>query len=341
MSFDKLNNDWQQEFQEIPVPVAKMDELLAAAMTETAPAPTKSTTKVRRWTQRKYVKPLLTAAALLLVAVSAGKIYLDNRNGFVADQPLGGVLSEEKAADQETAQETAPESPATDTTSQEKISYIYHLNQETTDFDQSLAAVNALITKHKGYIDGSNVTRDGETSQQQAAFTLRIPETEKTAFLNELRKLAPVVSEQQESTNLTKSYQDNDSRLKALAAEETALLTMLEKADKMEDMLKIQARLTDIRSEKESLTSQQKQIDEDVTYSTIYLDLQEISQTKADSASPQAGTRIKNNWHKQVAFWQQLITSIGVFIASNFIYLIVAAVLGFIAWRKWQKAKDV
>ena len=69
---------------------------------------------------------------------------------------------------------------------------------------------------------------------------------------------------------------DTQSRLDAYETEETRLLEILAQAETVEDMITVESRLSEIRYEKEWLTSQLKNWDNQVSYSTVYLHLREV-----------------------------------------------------------------
>ena len=64
--------------------------------------------------------------------------------------------------------------------------------------------------------------------------------------------------------NVTLQYVSTESRVKALETEQTRLLELLENAETMEDLLTIEARLTDVRWELENYASQLRVLDNQV-----------------------------------------------------------------------------
>lgn len=341
MAFNELNQEWQKEFTEIPVPTAKLDQALATALQATE-VPTKTTrfAKFKGFLRKPSRRPLLVAAALLVISI--GGYALLNRQGHDTQTNNAALphMEEKSQLDDSQMQGAAPTAEGNESAAPvettEKISYHYQVQQETTDLDQALKKIKGLLAEEKGFIQDSSVISFNEEDLRQADLTIRLPEAAKETFLEQLDKIAKITGQQQTSLNETDSYRDNDSRLKALAAEETALLGLLEKSEEMSDMLKIQERLSTIRSEKESLTLQQKNIDKDVSYATFSLSIHEISPQKEKAASPKLGTRIKNNWQRQLDFWQEAIKGLAVFLASNILYILLLLVAGLLIYR-WRK----
>ena len=64
--------------------------------------------------------------------------------------------------------------------------------------------------------------------------------------------------------------------MKALQTEETRLLELMEQAQTMSDLLEIEERLTEVRSDLESITSQLRVLENQVTYATIELSINQV-----------------------------------------------------------------
>src|SRR4029077_15189850 len=108
---------------------------------------------------------------------------------------------------------------------------------------------------------------DSVGSQQQqagasvvASVTYRIPVSRWEDALTAIRGLGTEVGEKTDSVEVTGQIVDLDARIRNLKASETALVAYAEQAPKVSDLLEIQARLTDTRSQIEQLTAQQAQL---------------------------------------------------------------------------------
>ena len=65
--------------------------------------------------------------------------------------------------------------------------------------------------------------------------------------------------------------------MEALLTEEESLLSILESAETVEDIITVQDRLSQVRYELENMESQLRAYDNQVDYSTVYLDLDEVA----------------------------------------------------------------
>ena len=165
----------------------------------------------------------------------------------------------------------------------EKIIYTAYADIETTEFDKSMDTVHMLLETYQGFIESSSVTgsnlRDtyyGYSSLRSAHYILRIPREHYAAVTDALSTVGNVTYLTNDATNITARYTDTESRLAAYETEEDRLLAILAQAESVEDMIDLESRLSEIRYEKESLTSQLANWDNQVSYSTVSLSLQEV-----------------------------------------------------------------
>lgn len=164
-----------------------------------------------------------------------------------------------------------------------KIIYTAYAEIETTAFEESLDTVTALLSQYQGFIESSSVSGStlqdnyyGYSSYRTASYTLRIPRENYAAVTSALSTIGNVTYLTNDATNITTQYTDTESRLAAYETEETRLLEILGQAETVEDMITVESRLSEIRYEIESLTSQLTNWDNQVSYSTVSLYIQEV-----------------------------------------------------------------
>lgn len=276
----KLNQEWKKEWEAIEVPEIKLAQLIE----KTVAKPEKLTLleKIRaaaRAMKKKFRRRtwyMMTAAALVVV-VGVG-VYGSQRGAMkysydtatqeaqyvgegmteMEDAAPSASKSEAAGAGEadeggEAKQETAP------TAVSDKMAHFYEYSKQTTDFSADVAKLEKLIADSGSYIETSNRSKwSGEL--QSAYYKIRIPDkgNDSQKTLDELREIGETTDERVWTENYSAAYTDNESRIKALETEESALLELLGKSDKLEDMLKIQERLATIRSERETLVRSNK-----------------------------------------------------------------------------------
>ncbi len=155
------------------------------------------------------------------------------------------------------------------------------LQVETEEFDVLLSNISQKTENLSGYIEQS-YTYNGSSyygnSSRNASMTIRIPAEHLNDFLSEISEISNVISRNESVTDVTLQYVDMDSHKKALLAEQARLLELLEQAENIEDIISIESRLSEVRYQIESMESQLRTIDNQVSYSTIYLTIEEVKQ---------------------------------------------------------------
>ncbi|MCY4436521.1 MAG: DUF4349 domain-containing protein [Chloroflexi bacterium] len=105
---------------------------------------------------------------------------------------------------------------------------------------------------------------------QPTSLTLRVPAEAFDQAMAALRALAQeVLAEQTAARDVTEEYTDLDARLRNLQAAETQLLTLVEQADTVDDLLKVEKRLAEVRGEIELLQGRFNVLENRIALATI------------------------------------------------------------------------
>jgi acetolactate synthase small subunit len=117
----------------------------------------------------------------------------------------------------------------------------------------------------------SALSQSGAGNERSANLTIRVPAARFDEALRQLRGLADVeiVSSAVESRDVTEQFVDLEARLRAKQAEEQRYLALLARAERIEDILRIDQALASVRTEIERLTGQLNAIRSRVDFSTI------------------------------------------------------------------------
>ena len=156
-----------------------------------------------------------------------------------------------------------------------------YLNTETEDLDGLLDALNQQMAELGGYLEDQSIRNGSRYDQRRyrsADLTIRVPADRVDEFTQAVSGMANVVSNRRELEDITLQYVSTESRMLALQTEEARLLELMEKAETMSDLLEIEARLTDVRYELESTTSQLRVYSNQVDYATIYLSIEQVQE---------------------------------------------------------------
>ena len=156
------------------------------------------------------------------------------------------------------------------------------MSVETKSYDNLLAAVENKVKALGGYIEKmenyNGSIYNSYRSSRSANMTLRIPQESLDAFLEEISAISNVVRHSENVQDVTLEYVDLSSHKEVLLAEQDRLLKLIEQAETIEDIITLESRLSNIRYQIESMESQLRTYDNKVTYSTVYLYIDEVQE---------------------------------------------------------------
>jgi hypothetical protein len=225
-----------------------------------------------------------------------------------------------------------------------KIIRSAYLSMETTEFDRTVDEIIGRVNVYLGYIESSEIqgkpTYQGQVSNRRAHFEIRVPSKSFDSFIGDMVELGNVTSRQIRGEDITGQYLDVEARLKSLRLQEERLLTLLSKADKLQDIIELERELSRIRYEIENYTGTLKQWDNMVQYSRVSVDVYEVRKIKKEEPEPITwGDRIVNGFIKSWERLGQVFADLAVFIVSAVPYLVVLAAMVGILWSIAKRSK--
>src|SRR5687767_4717918 len=118
-----------------------------------------------------------------------------------------------------------------------------------------------------------SMSQSGKGDDRSASLVLRVPAERFNDALRQLRALSDVevLSSSVDSKDVTEQFVDLEARLRAKQAEEVRYLALLARAERIEDILRIDQSLAQVRTQIEQLTGQVNSIKTRTTFSTISL----------------------------------------------------------------------
>lgn len=277
----------------------------------------------------------------------------DSGGGYLSDDIYSYAASESSYVQEETAELPEEEmggskSPEVADTKRKLIKNV-DLEVETEEFDTLLSTVEQKTEKLAGYIEESYTYNGSEyrgRKNRNANLTIRIPAEKLNTFLSEVADVSNVISRNDRVTDVTLQYVDMESHKKALVAEQNRLLELLEQAENIEDIIAIESRMSEVRYQIESMESQLRTMDNQVSYSTVYLSIEEVKQfTPVKEQS--VGEKIVTGFRKSLTnvgtgllnFGIGFIIGIPYILLLGVFIIIVVVVIRFIV-KKGNSGKD-
>ena len=251
---------------------------------------------------KKYLK--VTLAMMLVLAMLAGcgasSMAADRapamKNEIAVESPAAPMP--EYAMDSVTGVSGAGQSvPGVE----QKLIKTVRMDVETEDLEALLPQISSKIAELGGYVENQDLYNGSSYSSyrsRSANLTIRVPAENLNGFVEDVKGVSNVVSYNESTENVTLQYVSTESRMKALEVEQQRLLELLAKAENMSDLLEIEARLTDVRYELESVTSQLRVLANQVDYATIHLYISQVkvyTETEEQTVWQRIGSGFKEN----------------------------------------------
>lgn len=214
--------------------------------------------------------------------------------------------------------------------SQDKIIRRIELSLETKDFDKFITSINKQVNELGGYIEKSQLTGRHYDSDNLRYGTIvaRVPKESVDGFIHNIGDIGNIVEKEENVENITLQYLDVESHIKALEIEQDRLLALLEKAEKLEDIVTLEARLTTVRYELQRYESQIRTFDNQVDYSTVTMYIQEVRLMSSSIEKEKTiGSRIQTGLGKTLYNIKEGISNFIVFFVINIPYILIWAII--------------
>lgn len=153
-----------------------------------------------------------------------------------------------------------------------KIIKTANLRFATTNIDDSFVLIQKSAKQYKAIIQSDNIGKDYSSIYRK--ITLRIPNQYFDTFINEMSKGVNFFDRKEiSSQDVSEEFVDIEARLKAKQTLEKRYLELLNKANKVSEILEIERELANIREEIEAKQGRLKYLQSRVSMSTITIQM--------------------------------------------------------------------
>ncbi|KNZ70383.1 putative transmembrane anti-sigma factor [Thermincola ferriacetica] len=202
-------------------------------------------------------------------------------------------------------------------------------------FDKSVQDIGMLAESFGGYVENSEENNDGTKTGR---FVVRVPVNKFATAIAEFEKLGQVVSKRLAGEDVSIEYRDAGARLRNLRRQESRLLTLVDKAASLSDVLALENELTRVRQEIESIEVRINYLGNVTEMATIHLEVREAG----DKNAPDSQGVVKRAWNAFVESCRDLLRLLErliVLLGSVLPYLIVI-IGGLLMFRYFKKSKQ-
>ena len=207
---------------------------------------------------------------------------------------------------------------------------------ETESFDDTINGIKSYAKDSGGYIQSYDSyvyeTYSQNKSLRQGTITVRIPYQKYNDVLTAIQALGNVKRISESEVDATTRYYDINTRIETKKVEEERVLSMIDRAKTVEDLILLEQRLSDIRATIELYQSQLSDIGRQASYSTMIVNVTEVKEPSIQPVSDGFGSQIKNSFiggiNATIGFFEGVL----VFLAGAVIPLGVILLLCTVLW---------
>jgi hypothetical protein len=206
-----------------------------------------------------------------------------------------------------------------------KLEKTISLNGSVSDKTKFVTKLQELTDYYKAY--WQSFYDNNYQYSPSLSFTIKVPSAQLDHFLKDLRPTLDFIdSENLNVSDVSLEYYDLQARLESARKEEAQYQAVLEKAYKVEDILKVTEYLNNVRSRIESMTAQLEVLSNRTDYATLYLNVRILNQ--GASVNPEKEWSLGQTWKEAV---NDLIenSKIGL---ENIVYWLVTNVITIAFW---------
>lgn len=225
-----------------------------------------------------------------------------------------------------------------------KLIRTVHMDVETMEFDELLSYVKNKTAELGGYVESMDIyngstyydsysySGTGYRDYRNGRLTLRIPKDKLDGFLTVVEENSNITNRSEQEVDVTLDYVDLDSHKKVLETEQERLLVLMEQATTVEEIIMLESRLSEIRYQIESMESQLRTFDNQIEYSTVYLNITEVIElTPIEPVEKTTWERISDGFMNSVKNVGNGIKEffIGLIIVSPYLFVLAIVLLLF------------
>lgn len=245
-----------------------------------------------------------------------------------------GLNGSDSMADTTHSSQTSSVDDTKNTTQQNERKLIRTINMdvETLEFDSFMQFVEQRVKEYSGYVESSSINgnRYYYDNNRYASLTIRVPETKLDSFLDLIGKSATITYKSERAEDITLQYVDTQSRIKTLQVEQEKLFELLEKADTLDAIIMLENRMSEVRYQLENYTARLRVYDNQVSYSTIHLSINEVKRVSATQEKT-FSEKLQNGFMNSLYDIQDGFLDFVIWLVSNSIYLVFWAVVFIVA----------
>lgn len=190
--------------------------------------------------------------------------------GAEADHGATKSLSMDRPAPDTTDGERGEESSGTESSDRKVITTV-RTTIKVSNVDIAMEGIESQVQAMDGYVESSTISSDTENTGR---LTVAVPADKLGAFENNLESSYEIKSRDVDRRDVTDSYNELETEIESLQTEHQRLKELINQTDDVDTLIRLQERLSEVRSQINYKQQRLDRLDEDITYSKVYITLE-------------------------------------------------------------------
>lgn len=197
-----------------------------------------------------------------------------------------------------------------------------NISLKVSDIQGKIDEITAMTDQLGGYVESSYAEdiaapeTEKEKATKMGSITIKIPADKFDSAFQRITAMGTIINQSTNNNDITKQYIDMESRLNNLKIQEKTYQDLLSKAKNVDEILRIETELNRIRTDIDIMLGDLKRWDEQVEYSTIYINLTEQKKAELEKVNT------SGVWYRAKQGLINTINSIKNGIALLFVFLV-------------------
>lgn len=220
-----------------------------------------------------------------------------------------------------------------------RILSTYKMESETLHFDKDLYEIIEKVHYVGGYVSSNEIKTNNSEKEtlKESKLTIRVPKDKTPEVINVINKKLTITSELLTSVDITENYYDIESRIENIEAREERLKILYKKSNDVNEIIKIDEKLSEITKEKEELARKKIKMEDRSSFSRIDINVKEVKKISVvEKENLSSSEKIKKTFATTGGNIKAVAVGIFVFLIGAFPLLLVLAV-GIFSYKKIMK----
>jgi hypothetical protein len=272
---------------------------------------------------------VILAALTVLTFCSCGQDAYRDYPKEALGLNASGTIFESEMEDRSPQQVHAQESDSAETISRKSVKK-GTIRFETKDVNETKLLITQTVQKLNGYISDDNV--GGSSARIEHRLTIRVPAGDFDTLLQTISESVNKLDDKKiEVLDVTEEYIDIAARTKTKKELQNRYIALLERAEKVEDILRIEKEIGALQTEIESVEGRMRYLKDRIAFSTLNVTYyQELQETAVPFFVSEFAEGIKNGWDGVLWFIVGL--------SYCWVFILIGAIV-YCLWR-WRKKRS-